>query len=214
MGIDAAIHTSLADALFSQTQQRVLGLLFGQPERSFFTNEVIALAGIGAGSVQRELRRLADSGLVTVSKIGNQKHYQANPASPLFQELCSLARKTFGLADVLKSALRPLEEHISLALLYGSVARRQDRAGSDIDLMVVSDTIMLETLYQMLESAEKTLGRSVSPLLYTHAEFSRRLEEDNPFLRNVLHGETVELIGHKDDVFKSGKSGQDWPAQA
>ena len=80
-------RTSLADALFSGTKQRVLGLLFGQPSRSFYANEMIGLAGSGSGAVQRELANLAQSGLVNVKAVGNQKHYQANPAAPIYEEL-------------------------------------------------------------------------------------------------------------------------------
>ena len=101
-------RTSLADALFSATQQRVLGYLFGQPERSFFATELIRLAGGGSGGVQRELARLADSRLVTVTRVGTQKHYQANPKSPIFAELCAIAQKTVGLAEPLRKALAPL----------------------------------------------------------------------------------------------------------
>jgi len=89
----------LADALFSGTQQRVLGLLFGQPERSFYATELIALAGAGSGAVQRELARLAQSGLVTVQPLANRKHYRANPASPIYTELCAIARKTIAAAE-------------------------------------------------------------------------------------------------------------------
>ena len=104
----------LADALFTTTQQRVLGLLFGQPGRSFFANELIELTGSGSGAVQRELRRLATSGLLTVTRIGNQKHFQANRDSPVFDELCSLVIKTVGLADPIRRALLPLAEKIDL----------------------------------------------------------------------------------------------------
>lgn len=101
-------RTSLAEALFSVTQQRVLGYLFGQPERSFFATELIGLAGGGSGGVQRELARLADSGLVTVTRVGTQKHYQANPKSPIFAELCAIAQKTVGLAQGSAGAASPL----------------------------------------------------------------------------------------------------------
>jgi hypothetical protein len=90
---------SLADALFTGTQQRVLGLLFGQPTRSYYANELIRLAGAGSGAVQRELARLTQCGLLTMRRVGNQKHYQANPDSPLFAELCSIAQKALGLAS-------------------------------------------------------------------------------------------------------------------
>ena len=134
----------LADALFTTTQQRVLGLLFGQPGRSFFANELIGFTGSGSGAVQRELRRLATSGLLTVTRIGNQKHFQANRDSPVFDELCSLVIKTVGLADPIRRALLPLAEKIDLALLYGSVPKGTDTASSDVDLLVVSDELMLE----------------------------------------------------------------------
>ena len=123
---------SLADALFSNIQQRVLAYVFGQPERSFFATELIKLAGGGSGAVQRELARLADSGLVTVSRVGTQKHYQANPKAPIFSELCAIAQKTVGLAEPLRSALKPLAKRTAAAFVYGSVAKKQDTAASDI----------------------------------------------------------------------------------
>lgn len=129
----------MADALFSGTQQRVLGYLFGQPERSFFANELIHLAGAGSGAVQRELKRLADCGLVTVRRIGNQKHFQANPQAPIYQELCIITQKTFGLANPLMEALKPIEAEIEAAFVYGSVAKGKDTASSDIDLMIVPE---------------------------------------------------------------------------
>ena len=213
MGISNSHTTSLPDALFSATQQRVLGLLFGQPDRSFFTNELISLAGMGTGAVQRELKRLATSGLVTVSRVGNQKHYQANANGPLYQELCSIARKTFGITDVVRAALEPLHDAICFSILFGSVAKGTDHAGSDIDLLVISDTLTLEALYDALESAERNLGRPISPSLYTSTEFRRRMESGNTFLKAVLDGKTLPIKGHMDDVVKSGQPGQDGPAQ-
>ena len=135
-------YVSLADALFSGTQQRVLGLLFGQPERSFYATELIGLTGGGSGAVQRELARLEQSGLVTIKALGNQKYYQANPASPIFTELTGIAQKTVGLAEPLRQALLPLTRKISAAFVYGSVAKKQDTASSDIDLMVISDKLV------------------------------------------------------------------------
>ena len=107
--------SSLADALFSSTQQRVLGFLFGQPERSFFATELIGLVGAGSGAVQRELARLGQSGLVTITRVGNQKHYQANMQSPIYGELSNIIRKTVGLVDPIREALAPLAKEISAA---------------------------------------------------------------------------------------------------
>ncbi len=162
---DRSGPVSLANALFTTTQQRVLGLLFGQPQRSFFATELIALTGSGSGAVQRELHRLAASGLVTVTRVGNQKHFQANPSSPVFKELRSLVIKTIGLADPIRHALAPLAEKIDLALLYGSVPKGTDTAGSDIDLLVVADELSLEELFAVLADVETSLDRKINPTL-------------------------------------------------
>ena len=190
--------TSMADALFTTTQQRVLALLFGQPDRSFFTKELIDLAGVGSGAVQRELGRLQQSGLIVQTVVGNQKHYQANAAAPIHAELRSIVAKTLGPAEALRPALAPIADELQLALLYGSVARQRDTANSDIDLLLVSDTLTLEQVYAALAPAEKQLRRIVSPTLYTPAEFHKRLAQNNPFLTRLLAGETVALIGDKD----------------
>ena len=219
MGINDSIETnpgrlSLADALFSSTQQRVLGLLFGQPERSFFGAEVIGLLGMGSGGVQRELKKLADSGLVRVFQVGNQKHYQANPESPIYAELVGLIRKTVGLVAPLRAALEASLDAIDLALVYGSVAKGEATAASDIDLLLVSDTLILESAYGMLADVESTLGRPISPTLYTNAEFEKRLRDGNPFLHKVLSGNTILLQGRLPDDFQSsGESGPRRPAQ-
>jgi predicted nucleotidyltransferase len=194
----------MADALFSATQQRVLALLFGQPERSFFTNELIELVGAGSGAVQRELRRLLESGLVVMQRHGNQKHYQANPAAPIYQELCGIVTKTLGPAEVLRDALLTLGEAVRLALVYGSVAKRSDTAQSDIDLLIVSDALTLEQVYEALTAAEAKLGRRVSPTLYSVANFRRRRLNGNPFLAKVLAGDTIRLIDDRDDLLAAG----------
>ena len=186
---------SLADALFSSTQQRVLALIFGQPDRSFFVTEIVALADSGRGAVQRELGRLAQSGLVTVKKIGNQKHYQANRESPLFDELCSIIRKTVGLQEPVRLALEPLADKIILALIYGSIAKQSDTAASDIDLLIVSNELTLEKVYAALAPVESLLDRRVNPTLYTSTEFSQRQKRRNSFLARVLKGPTIAVIG-------------------
>jgi len=189
---------SLASVLFSGTQQRVLGLLFGQPERSFFATELIGLAKAGSGSVQRELQRLTESGLVTVKHVGNQKHYQANRAAPIFEELRGIAVKTLGPAEVLREALAPLTDRVHAAWVYGSIAKGTDRAQSDIDVLIVADGLTLEEVYKTLHAAESRLGRKVSPTLYTPREFERRRAAKNPFLTKVLAGDRILLIGNED----------------
>jgi predicted nucleotidyltransferase len=192
--------SGLAAALFTGTQQRVLGLLFGQPDRSFYATEIIALAGVGSGAVQRELARLAQSGLVTLKPVGNQKHYQANPDSPIFEELCGITRKTIGLAEPLRQALAPLASQIRAAFVYGSIAKKQDSARSDIDLMLVSDTLTFGDTYLALDEASKRLGREVNPTILTRQDFARRRQEEGSFLARVLAQPRVWVIGGEDDI--------------
>lgn len=197
---DANERVSLADALFTNTQQRVLGLLFGQPSRSYYVTEIISLAGAGSGAVQRELARLTQSGLVTVRAVGNQKHYQANPKSPLFAELSGIAQKTVGLAEPLRDALHPLAPQILAAFVYGSVAKRQDVAASDIDLMVISDTLSYGDVFATVEAASTRFGRSVNPTILTRKELAKRLKADNAFVSRVMSQPKIWLIGREDDL--------------
>ena len=194
------LEGSLADALFTATQQRLLGLLFGQPERSFFVTEIIDLAGVGRGAIQRELSRLEQAGLLIAEKRGNQKHYRANPGAPIFDELCSIVRKTVGIETQIREALAPHATRISAALIYGSVAKKTDTATSDIDLLIVADELTLEELYSALSPAEQQLGRPVNPTLLTTRELNERRASGNPFLERVLSGPVSPLIGELDAV--------------
>jgi predicted nucleotidyltransferase len=193
-------RTSLADALLTRTQQRVLGLLFGQPGRSFYASEVIRVAGTGSGAAQRELARLETSGLVAGRRIGQQKHYQANAASPLFHELQSIVLKTVGLAEPVRKALKPLSSGIRAAFVYGSVAKAADHSGSDIDLMVISDSLTYGEVFGALERAAKAVGRPLNPTVYTVAEFSRRTRDENTFVARVLEQPKVWIIGSEHDL--------------
>jgi len=191
--------SSLADALFTSTQQKVLGLLFGQPDRSFFVTQIMELAKSGRGAVQRELLRLESARLVSVRMHGNQKHYQANRDSPLFEELCGIVRKTVGLEEPLRVAVDSLPGTIHLALIYGSVAKRTDTSASDVDLLIVGDELTLEEVYAALSTAEQVLDRKVNPTLYTSEEFDRRRARNNAFLNRVLGGPVMILSGSIDD---------------
>lgn len=193
-------RSGLADALFSTTQQRVLGLIFGQPDRSFYATELIGLAGAGSGGVQRELARLEESGLVTVRRLGTQKHYQANPDSPLFNELVGIARKTTGLAEPLRKALAPLASRIAAAFVYGSVAKRQDNSRSDIDLLIVSDKVSYADAFAALEPLVSELGRPVNPTVYSRQELRRRIKEGRSFTKRVLGQPKLWVIGSEDDL--------------
>jgi predicted nucleotidyltransferase len=185
----------MADALFPKVRQRVLAVLFSTPDRSYYTNEVIALAQSGAGAVQRELADLAAAGVLAVHKQGNQKHYQANAAAPVYAELRGLVLKTMGLADVLRAALAPLAPQIEQAFVFGSIAKQEDTANSDVDLLIVSQDLGYGESLAALEPASQTLGRTINPSLYTPADFKARRQRDNAFITRVMKQPKIWLIG-------------------
>lgn len=198
----AALYASanLSDALFTTTQQRVLGCLFGRSGRAFTVSELIQTTGAGSGAVQRELARLAGSGLLTVKQVGNQKHYRANPDCPIHDELAAIVRKTFGLADPLREALVPLADRIAAAFVYGSVAKRGDTAVSDIDLLLVSDSLGYAEVMAAMDPLFERLGRKINPTVYTRHELRKRIENGNSFITRVLQQPKVWLIGGEDDI--------------
>ncbi len=191
---------NLTDALFSKVQRCVLGLLYGNPDRSFYANELFRLAGSGTGAVVRELAKLADSGLVTVNKIGNQKHYQANRDAPIFEELRGIVLKTFGMADVLRQGLLPLSNHISTAFIYGSVAKGTDTAKSDIDVMVIGEDIDYPEVYSALMPVEEQLGRKINPSIYSNEDVLQKLKKGNAFLTRIMAQPKIFLIGSERDL--------------
>jgi predicted nucleotidyltransferase len=186
--------SSVADSLFPRTRQRVLALLFGSPDRTFYGNEVIKFAACGNGAVQRELVRLESSGLIVSKEVGNQTHYQANHASPVFAEMKSLVSKTFGVADLLRRALSGQRAQIEKAFIFGSVASGEDTSVSDLDLMIVSNTLSHSELFSALESAEGQLGRKINPTVYTTSEFATRIAEGNAFVQRVMERPKIWLI--------------------
>ena len=193
-------QAGLAGALFTGTQQRVLGLLFGHPERSFYTSEVISCTGAGSGAVQRELAKLEAAGIITSRRIGSQKHYQANAQSPLFEELRSIIRKTVGLLEPLRRALAPLSSRIASAFVYGSVAGHTDTAQSDVDLMIISDHVTYADMFRVLETTSAILGRKVNPTVYSPRELEERIRDRNAFVTRVLTQPKLWLIGSDHDI--------------
>jgi predicted nucleotidyltransferase len=200
MGIKGTRETGLADALFTRGQQRVLGILFSQPDRSFPATELIALAEVGTGAVHRELTRLVEGGLVTVTPAGRQRRYQANRESSIFSEIHSIVLKTVGLAEPLKRALAGLTGRIKVAFVYGSVAKGTDSVASDIDLMIVADDVSYAEVYGALQEAEAIIGRSVNPSLLTVSEWGERRTEKSHFVEKVAAQPKVFILGSEDDL--------------
>ena len=195
-----AAPTALADVLFTPVQQRVLGLLFGQPARRFQSAELIRLAHSGTGATHRLLRRLAETGLVRTSTEGRQKYYQANAEAPVFEELLGLIRKTVGLAGPLREALAPFGDRIEAAFVYGSVANGRDRADSDVDLMVIAEDLDYPTLFEALQVAERQLDRPVHPNLMTSEEWRRKCRQPASFAARLLDRPRLFVLGGEDDL--------------
>jgi predicted nucleotidyltransferase len=200
MGRAAGGRTGLGDALFTPVQQRVLGLLFGQPDRQFQSAELIRLARGGVGAVHRQLSRLAEAELVTVTRIGNQKHYQARRDSPVFDQLHQLVVRTVGVAGPLRQALARKARAIRAAFIYGSVAKGSEKARSDIDLMVISDSLRYADLFEALRAAEAVLGRTINPTVMTLAQWRAKRARADSFAGRVASQSRVFVIGSDDDL--------------
>lgn len=186
---------SLGDALFTATQQKVLGLLYGKPDHSFYANEIARWADIGKGSLMRELDRLHRAGVLTMTRQGNQTHYQANPDCPIYAELLGIVRKTFGIGEVLRAALAPLAGQLVWAFVYGSIAKGKENAGSDVDLMLIGDNLGYGDVVERLLPLEERLGRSINPTIYTPTDWLAKLAAGNSFVLRVTQQDKIELIG-------------------
>ena len=200
MGSNITDTVRIQDVLFASVQQRVLGILFGQPDRRFQGAELIRMINSGTGAVHRQLTSLAASGLVNVTRVGNQKHYQANPDSPVFEELCGLIRKTVGLRGPLQRSLEPLKEQIDVAFVYGSIARGTDTAKSDIDLMLIGENMDYINVYEAIQQAESILQRQINPNLTTLSEWRNKLKEKNPFIINVNEQAKLFIYGSEHEL--------------
>ncbi|TYL49470.1 transcriptional regulator [Marinomonas sp. IMCC 4694] len=186
--------TSIGDALFTKGQQKVLALFFDQPDKSFYLREVVRRADMGIGVISRELAKLADAGLLVESKQGNQNHYQANKRSPIFNELQAIVRKTFGIKGLLKEAIAPLLPQLEQAFIYGSVAKGEEHAGSDVDVMLVGNDLSYSEIMQMLDSVEEKLQRPINPTLYSPVEFEERMAQGQNFLSKVMEQPRIDLL--------------------
>jgi predicted nucleotidyltransferase len=191
---------SLSNALFSKVQQRVLALIFTHPERSFYTSEIVRNVHSGVGAVERELSKLERSGLVSVERIGNQKHYRANQAAPIFDELRGLVEKTVGLAEPIKKSFEPYAAAIKTAFVYGSVAKETDTAHSDIDLMVIGDDMNYSDLYTAIQRAESKLRRKVNPLFLSLKDWQRKASDRGSVVSKISSSPKIFIIGSEKDL--------------
>lgn len=195
---------SIATALFSESQSRIFRWLFGQPDRAFHLSELRRLTGLGSASLQRELNRLAEAGLVQSERVGNMRRFQANPKSPVYNELIGLTRKTIGLEPLLREALLPLVPRLRAAWIFGSVAKQTDTAQSDIDIMLIGENLPLGDILEHLLPLEAQLGRKINPTCYTPADFERRRAEADSFVNRILSQPVLPLIGEANELGRAG----------
>lgn len=195
---------SIGDALFTKTQQKVLGLLFGTPDKRFYTNEIMRWANMGRGTVSRELTRLVSAGLLTATSEGNQNHYQANLSCPVFDELVTIVRKTFGVADVIRERLKSLDDNIELAFIYGSIAKGEATSSSDIDLMLVGKALSYGQVMELLIPLEDSLRRKVNPTIFEKEDFVAKLNTGNSFVTRVMEQSKIMIKGSENGIRETG----------
>lgn len=196
-------HMTLATILFPEYRRRVLGLLLLRPEEALHGREISRRTGLPAGTITRELTKLAEVGLLNRDTRGNQRVYSANTASPVFAELASILRKTSGMADVLAQALAPLMPSLHVAFVFGSMARGQETAGSDIDVMIIGDASFRQ-IVEALHPTEAVLGREINAQILSPLEFADKANQKEAFLADVLAKPKIFLIGGEDDLEAAG----------
>jgi len=189
----------LCSGLFGKTRQAVLALLYGRADSSFYTKQILDAVKIGRGTVQRELKNLTDTGIIIREVQGRQVYYRANTQCPIFDELKSIVRKTFGVADVIRQSLAINADKIRVAFIFGSVARSTENRFSDIDLLVVGDITFGEVV-DLIATAEGILNRELNPVVYTLAEFNKRLSENHYFISDVLSGDKIFIVGDENEL--------------
>lgn len=194
-----AVNKNLSSILFTKTRRAVLSLLYGHADESFYLRQIVRTTGAGLGPVQRELKQLTDVGIIRRTVQGKQVYFQANPDSPIFKELKSLITKTVGIGDALRTALSPIADRITIALVYGSIARGEENRRSDVDLLVVGDVTFSEVV-KALRSAQETLGREINPTVYPVEEFRSRIAENHYFIRDILSDPKIFVIGDEHDL--------------
>lgn len=191
----------LLDLLFGTYRQRALTQLLLHPDSSYHVRELARLTGTTPGTLHKELARLAAAGLLLREQQGNQIRYRANPACPVFPELAGLMRKTSGAVSVMADALHTLASPPQLALIFGSLARGEENANSDVDLLIIGDATFGDTI-KALYPAQEQLQREINPVIYTAAEFTRRLNAQEPFISNLLANPKLFVIGTEHDLGK------------
>jgi predicted nucleotidyltransferase len=186
-------------ALFPTVRGDVLAATLTQPDKWWYLSELARFLQTTPSSLQRELKTLADSGILEQRREGTRAYFKAETRSPLFPELRGLLEKTAGLLPTLQQALEPFQAHIDCAFVYGSVARSQEHALSDVDLLVIGDAGLAD-LAPALQKAESRLGREVNTTSYSASEFRQRVAAKDHFISVVLRGPKEFVKGSQRDL--------------
>lgn len=194
----------LSKVLFGQTRRSVLALLFGHADEQFYLREIARRGGTGIGATQRELGQLTEAGLISRVRRGHQIYYQANRKNPIFSELKSILVKTSGIRDILLEGLTSLEDRIKLAFVFGSIARGEEKASSDVDLMVVGEASFTDVV-SALGQIEAKLGREVNPTVYGPREFREKLVAKDHFLSTIAKEKKLFVIGDEREFRRLGQ---------
>jgi len=200
----SSLDEPLSTTLFSKTRLAVLSLLLSHADEAYYLRQIARSVGGGIGSLQRELNKLAQAGIILRMVRGKQVYYQANSQCPVFPELKSLIVKTTGVTEVIKSALTSLTNHIKVAFIYGSVARMQERKKSDVDLMIIGDVTFAEVV-SALDQAQQHIGREINPTVYPPSEFQLKLSKENHFITALMREAKLFLIGNQRELTRLAK---------
>ena len=200
------MHDPMLELLFSEYRRKVLSLLFIEAGRAFHVREIARRTATQAGTLHKELSRLAESGILLRQRQGNQICYQANADCLIFPELAAIFRKVCGPAECLRQTLAAFGESIERAFIFGSVASGKATAASDIDVLIVGKLSFAEVI-QAVYPLQATLGREINPKLYSPEEWRAALAENSAFIQDIMQKPQLWIAGDKDDAGQSGRAG-------
>jgi hypothetical protein len=187
--------------LFGKTREALLGLFYRQPSISYYTTQVIKAVQGGSGAIQRELNNLSEAGIIVREAHDRHVSYWANQNHPIFSELRSIVRKTFGMTEVIRGALLPVAEDIKIALLFYPISPNSDGREDDIELMVIGD-IHFNDVVDQLGLTETELGREINTVVYPESTFKQKIRSDQNFENSIAGRDKIFLIGDDDELSK------------
>ena len=191
----------LSELLSSKIRENIFSLLFAGSVEELHMREIQRRSGMSIGAVQQELQKLEKLDVIKSRRSSNRLYYHANKEHPLYIDIRNLVLKTSGLADVLKEALK--DQRIKVAFVFGSIAENNERAGSDVDLMVIGE-LDLEAIVDMLHGVTDKIDREINPHVFSEAEFKKRLKAKEHFITSIMDVKKIFIVGTEDDLKAMG----------